>query len=207
MAEPYIGQIMQTAWFRYAPNGWGRCDGTILQISQYQAVFSLFGNAYGGDGKATFALPDLRGRVMIGSGQAPFGNYNPATPGGSSAVTLTEAQMPTHDHPAAVTGNPTVSGNLTALSGVSAASVSNTPSDGGSLANTANAGVAQVKIYAPAGASGTPVNLNGVSLQVNAGDLGLAVGVAGSGEPVSIMPPYMPMLTMIALTGIYPSPP
>lgn len=206
MAEPYIGQIMQTAWFRLVPNGWGRCDGTILPVNQYQAVFALLGNAYGGNGPTNFALPDLRGRVLIGSGQTSFGNYNPAMPGGSPTVTLTAAQMPTHNHPATVTGNPTVSGNLTALSGVPPASVSNTPSDGGSLANTANAGVAQVKIYAPAGASGTPVNLNGVSLQVNAGDLGLAVGDAGSGEPVSIMPPYMPMLTMIALTGIYPTP-
>ncbi|CAA6825741.1 MAG: Microcystin dependent protein [uncultured Sulfurovum sp.] len=68
--EPFIGQIM-TVGFNFAPQGWAKCDGQLLSISQNEALFSLLGTIYGGDGRTTFALPDLRGRVAMGDGQGP----------------------------------------------------------------------------------------------------------------------------------------
>lgn len=64
MSDPYIGEIRQVA-FHFAPRGWAMCDGQLLSISQNEALFSILGTTYGGDGRTTFALPDLRGRVPI----------------------------------------------------------------------------------------------------------------------------------------------
>lgn len=69
-AEPYLGEISLVG-FNFAPRGWANCDGQLLPIAQYQALFSLFGTMYGGDGRTTFGLPDLRGRVPIHAGQGP----------------------------------------------------------------------------------------------------------------------------------------
>ena len=68
--EPYIGQILLVAW-NFAPPGWALCNGQLQSVMQYQALFSLIGNTYGGDGRTTFALPDLRGRVPLHQGQGP----------------------------------------------------------------------------------------------------------------------------------------
>lgn len=67
---PMLGQIIPVG-FNFAPRGWAKCEGQILAISQHEALFSILGTTYGGDGRTTFALPDLRGRVIIGPGQAP----------------------------------------------------------------------------------------------------------------------------------------
>lgn len=69
-SNPMLGQIIPVA-FNFAPVGWAKCEGQILPISQNEALFSILGNTYGGDGRTTFALPDLRGRVIIGPGQGP----------------------------------------------------------------------------------------------------------------------------------------
>jgi microcystin-dependent protein len=99
-AEPYIGQIMPFAG-TFAPSGWALCDGSLLPISQYDALFSLIGTTYGGDGQTTFALPDLRSRVPIHQGQGPgLSNYVLGENGGAEAVTLLTTQMPMHTHPA-----------------------------------------------------------------------------------------------------------
>ena len=72
MSTPYIGEIRMFAFgTRGAPNGWQACDGSLLPISQYDALFALIGTTYGGDGQTTFAVPDLRGRVPIHQGQGP----------------------------------------------------------------------------------------------------------------------------------------
>lgn len=68
--EPFIGQI-QAFGFSFVPRGWALCDGTLLSIAQYQALFSLLGTTYGGDGQTTFALPDLRGRSIVNQGAGP----------------------------------------------------------------------------------------------------------------------------------------
>src|ERR1700729_3051422 len=98
MADPFIGEI-RTFGFNFAPIGWALCNGAILPINQNQALFSLLGNFYGGDGRSNFALPDLRSRVPLGLGQGtglPF--YSIGETGGAGTVTLTTAQLPAHSH-------------------------------------------------------------------------------------------------------------
>ena len=96
--EPFIGQI-QPFGFNFAPRGWAKCDGQILSIAQNTALFSLLGTTYGGDGRTTFALPDLRGRNGLHIGQGPgLSNVNWGERGGAETRTLTVAQMPSHGH-------------------------------------------------------------------------------------------------------------
>lgn len=75
-SEPYIGEI---TWFagNFAPRGWAECDGQLLPINQYQALFSILGTTYGGDGRSTFALPDARGRVLLHEGNGPGLSHRP----------------------------------------------------------------------------------------------------------------------------------
>ena len=80
---PMLGQIIPVG-FNFAPRGWAKCEGQILAISQHEALFSILGTTYGGDGRTTFALPDLRGRVIIGPGQGPgLSSRNLGEQGGS----------------------------------------------------------------------------------------------------------------------------
>lgn len=96
--DPILGQIILFAG-NFAPSGWTFCNGQLLPISQNTALFSLLGTTYGGDGQATFALPDLRGRAPIHFGQGPgLVNYNLGETGGVESVTLIQAQMPAHSH-------------------------------------------------------------------------------------------------------------
>jgi microcystin-dependent protein len=96
--EPFVGQICLFG-FDFPPRGWAICAGQLLPISRYQALFSLIGTRYGGDGRTTFALPDLRGRVAVGSGQGPgLTNYTQGQQSGSERVTLLVSEMPTHTH-------------------------------------------------------------------------------------------------------------
>jgi len=96
--SPYIGQILIVP-YEFAPVGWAFCDGSILSIAEFPALFDLIGTTYGGDGKSTFALPDLRGRVPIGQGQGPgTSDYVIGQAGGEETVTLTVAQIPAHTH-------------------------------------------------------------------------------------------------------------
>lgn len=98
MSEPYIGQITLFAG-NFAPRGWAFCEGQLLSIAQNTALFSILGTTYGGDGRVTFALPDLRGRVPLHPGQGPgLSSYSLGEAAGTETVTLTEAEMPTHSH-------------------------------------------------------------------------------------------------------------
>jgi microcystin-dependent protein len=99
-AYPFIGQVMLVAG-NYAPNGWLRCDGQLLPISQYETLFALIGTTYGGDGQNTFAVPDLRGSVPLHAGQGPgLTSRGLGEVGGSETVTLHEGLLPAHSHPA-----------------------------------------------------------------------------------------------------------
>ena len=101
MSEPFLGQIILVP-YNFAPRGWAFCNGQILPIAQNTALFSLLGTTYGGNGQTTFALPDLRGRVAISSGQGPgLSNYDLGQVGGTETETLTINQMPMHAHPSA----------------------------------------------------------------------------------------------------------
>jgi microcystin-dependent protein len=98
MSDPYLGEIRLFA-FNYAPEGWNLCDGTKLLVNDYPALFSIIGTIYGGDGVTKFALPDYRGRLVVGVGQGPgLSNYAPGAIGGAETVALTAAQVPAHSH-------------------------------------------------------------------------------------------------------------
>lgn len=95
MSEPFVGEIRPFG-FQFAPRGWMECNGQLLAISQYQALFSLLGAMYGGDGRTTFGLPDLRGRAAMHVGQT----HAQGQRGGVENVVLTAAQLPQHTHAA-----------------------------------------------------------------------------------------------------------
>lgn len=98
MSEPFIGEIRMFAG-NYAPRNWAFCDGQLLAVSQNDALFSLFGTIYGGDGRTTFGLPDLRGRVPIHAGEGPgLSRRNLGSRGGAENVTLTANNLPPHRH-------------------------------------------------------------------------------------------------------------
>ena len=98
MAEPFLAEIRLMS-FVFAPKGWALCNGQLLPINQNQALFSLLGTTYGGNGQVNFALPDLRGRVPIHVGSSHTLGEN----GGEQAHTLSIAEIPTHAHIAQVT--------------------------------------------------------------------------------------------------------
>ena len=98
MSEPFVGEVRMFAG-NFAPRGWAFCDGQLLAVSQNDALFSLLGTIYGGDGRTTFGLPDLRGRIPIHAGSGP--GLSPRRLGakaGSENETLTVNQLPSHTH-------------------------------------------------------------------------------------------------------------
>jgi len=96
--NPFLAQIMLFAG-NFAPRGWAFCHGQLLPISQNTALFSLLGTIYGGDGRTTFALPDLKGRVVIGPGRGPgLSTYREGQKGGAETVTLTQLNLAQHNH-------------------------------------------------------------------------------------------------------------
>ncbi len=178
--EPFIGQIMVVG-FNFAPRGWAMCQGQLLPISQNTALFSLLGTIYGGDGRTTFALPDLRGRAAIGMGQGPgLSNHPIGQVSGSEQVTLNTNQIPSHTHAL----------QLSAAVQVSTSNPNSDEAAGGFLTNTSN------NFYATAGTAGN--NLGGVSASGTAAN-------TGGNQPFSIMQPYLAMNYVIALVGIFPS--
>jgi microcystin-dependent protein len=177
--EGYIAQILLFAG-NFAPRNWAYCDGSIIAIQTNTALFSLLGTTYGGNGTTTFALPDLRGRVAVGTGNGP--GLTPRTlgeVGGTETVTLTLGQLPAHIHPATA-----------AVSvGVSSAGANSDDPDGSLLTTT---GSAFYTTGAPTG------HLGGVSASVT-------VGIAGSNQPVNIQSPYLALNYVICMFGIFPS--
>ncbi len=98
MSEPFVGEIRMFAG-NFAPRGWAFCDGQLLAVSQNDALFSLLGTIYGGDGRTTFGLPDVRGRIPIHAGIGPgLSARRLGTKGGAENVTLTTNQLPSHSH-------------------------------------------------------------------------------------------------------------
>ncbi len=183
--EQFLGQILLVG-FNFAPDGWAFCDGSLLPISQYNALFALLGTTYGGNGTTTFALPDLRGRVAVGQGTGPdLPPVDPGDVGGTPNVTLNQAQLPQHTHlvaPPVSNAAGTTSSPANAFPAVDAATLT-----GGTRGETVT-----VNSYAPASVAG----VTAASYQT---------GVAGNGMPVSIQQPYLGMNYIIALTGIFPS--
>lgn len=146
MADPFVAEI-RIFPFNFAPTGWALCNGQLLPISQNTALFSLVGTFYGGDGRSTFALPDLQGRAPMHQGQGPgLSERFIGEASGSDSVTLLESEIPAHSH------------NVMALSvplGGSASPAGNSynrPASGNLYANT-NSNVVQSapEAIAPAG--------------------------------------------------------
>lgn len=103
MSEPFIGEIRMFAG-NFAPRGWAFCDGQLLAVSSNDALFSLLGTIYGGDGRTTFGLPDLRGRIPIHEGNGPgLSNRRLGAKAGAESVTVTVNQLGSHTHPAQAT--------------------------------------------------------------------------------------------------------
>ncbi len=94
MAEPFLAEVRMVG-FDFAPRGWAFCDGQILPINQNQSLYSLLGTTYGGDGRTTFALPDLRGRTPL---HQDFQGHRLGERSGTETVTLTTAEIPLHSH-------------------------------------------------------------------------------------------------------------
>jgi microcystin-dependent protein len=175
MDEPFIGDIRPVA-IPFAPKGYAFCAGQLLPINQNQALFSLLGTTFGGDGRTTFALPDLRSRIPIGSGQLTGGgSYSQGQQGGVEGVTLLANQIPSHTHQ--------VTGTLQS---------SDTP-DFGDPAN--NLPALEGRSQFSSGAANAPMAAAATGTS----------GSAGGSQAHDNRMPYMGINYVIALTGIYPS--
>jgi len=202
MADPYIGEIKMFAG-NFAPKGYAFCNGQLMSIAQYSAIFSLLGTTYGGNGQTTFALPNLQGRVPVHQGTGP--GLSPVALGeigGTQSVTLTQAQLPAHLHTA------TFAGTLTPPTPVvPCASADATLSDpnGNVLAQISAGRGAYTNLYAPPSAATPGASLGGITLTGGAIAGSVTVGLAGSSQPLPTLPPYLGVSFIIALEGIFPS--
>lgn len=148
MADPFVAEI-RIFGFNFAPRGWAFCNGQLMPIAQNTALFSLLGTTYGGDGRSTFALPNLQGNAALGVGQGPgLSLYDLGEIGGSSSVTLLASEVPTHNHTgmkanarAAISNNP--SGAAPALTTGNFTYVSTAPNTNLSSSSTSTVGASQ----------------------------------------------------------------
>jgi microcystin-dependent protein len=207
--EVFIGTILPVG-FNYAPRGWAFCNGQLLSIAQNSALFALLGTTYGGNGQTTFGLPDLRGRVIVGSqagqqgpglqtimpGEMAGTNNVTVLGNGQTQFTLTVNNLPSHTHQPTTTLQ--ASQNLTG---------SLNTADQGSMLSSTPAGIPGAQMYLPAGtAPTTPVNLAGINTTIgNTGNGAAVVAPVTTQALVSVMQPYTGINYVIALEGIFPS--
>ena len=199
MADPFLGQIMQVA-FNFAPINWAIAAGQTLGISQNAALFALIGTTFGGNGTTTVQQPNLQSRVVVGVGQSPgLSPYVWGQQGGMEQVTLNVSQMPMHTHVANFTPP---AGALSALSGVPTGSLQSTPPANGKLSNTTDSAAGGTpQIYAPSTATGTAVNLAGVTLTGGS----VTNALTGGNLPTPNLQPYLALFCIIAMSGIFPT--
>ena len=188
-SDPFIGEIMIVP-YNFAPRGWAFCNGQILSISQNTALFSLLGTTYGGNGQTTFALPDLRGRVAISSGQGPgLSNYSLGQMSGTENTTLLAAQMPAHTHVMSL-GTLAAAARVRNAGGNSASPVGNVPA-----AEAAGVTATYSNLAPDASMASGAVALSGVP----------TAAATGGSQPFSLIQPYLTLNFCIALVGIFPS--
>jgi microcystin-dependent protein len=183
-ADPFVGELM-LAGFNFCPRGWAPAEGQLLSINSNQALFSLYGTTYGGDGRNTFGLPDLRGRAPLSQGTGPgLSQVNLGQKSGVEQVTLTVNQLPNHNHAA------------TAVSTLHATS------------NTANQNAAENGILASSSSfGGTPLYHAAppdVALDASSVSTTVDVGNSGGGQAVGIRNPFLGMQWCVSLQGNYP---
>lgn len=187
--EGTIGEIRMFAG-NFAPRAWAFCAGQLLSIAQNTALFSILGITYGGNGQTTFALPDLRGRCPVGTGQGPgLTNIVLGELSGTENVTLLTSQMPAHNHTASATVTGTV--NLSCLED---AGSTDTPSGAHMAISPSGA-----HIYSP-NPPDAAMGSSPISATAN-----VTIGISGSSQPVPIRNPYLGMNYIICLEGIFPS--
>lgn|SRR5262249_47135190 len=179
MAEPYIGEI-RCFGFNFAPRGWALCNGQLLSIAQNDALFAILGTIYGGDGVNTFGLPNLQGQIPMHWGNGPGGfNTSIGQVQGTTSVTLTTNQIPTHAHTVIAVEVP--SGGVPERTAVPNSTTFLGPSE------PPNA------VYQLAPSS------------VTAAFSSKAIAVQGGSQPHDNMQPYLVLNFCIALEGIFPS--
>ena len=193
LAMPMIGEI-KTVGFASVPSGWAKCDGQLLNITEYETLFNLLGTIYGGDGITTFALPNLQGRTMIHNDST----YGLGQIGGEVQNTLTENQLPAHSHDV---GNLTTSHNLTGT-------VRTSSDDGVSDEPEANSfGVVSYNTGTVTAYNSLPFDGLMATDNVQIDGTVLLSGTTantGNASPVNNMQPYLAVNTIIALEGIDP---
>lgn len=178
MSDFYLGQIIWAS-FPHAPQGLTPCDGRLLNIQENAALFALLSFRYGGDGKTTFALPDLRGRSPLGRGpNAATGHYySEGQSKGAETITLTQAQVPAHVHTVAVSTSPGTAGYR------------------GNALSSVGPGTAGGSVYNVFAAPGTAV------VPLAAGN----VGTFGGSGAHSNMQPYLALNAFIVTSGFFPA--
>ena len=173
--DPAMASIIMFA-ADFSPKYWAYCNGALLQINQNQALFSLLGTTYGGNGITTFGLPDLRGRTPVGTGSGPgLSTISLGEVSGVNTLTLTTSQMPSHTHLATLSVGAT-SGNA------------NTEEPAGAIP------AAGTNYFRPDGAG-----IGGL------GGVSATVAAAGGSQPFNIKQPYIGIHFIICIQGIYPS--
>ncbi len=177
MSDPFIGQINMFG-FNFAPQNWALCDGQLMAISQNQALFSLLGTFYGGDGRTSFGLPDLRGRVPMGMGSGPGLTTRPI---GEKAGLESTSQIPAHSHTLAASTATTGLTQVPAANWTLGAATSNS---GGKSATT------------------NPVDMYGTA---EGAVPSAPTSTTGSPGSVSLINPMQVLNFSIALLGLFPS--
>jgi microcystin-dependent protein len=173
MSDQFLGEIRAFP-FNFAPLGWAMCNGQIMSLAQNTALFSLLGTTYGGDGRSTFALPNLQGCIPLHPGQGPgLSLYELGETGGTISVTLLQTEIPGHSH--------------TPQASLEAGSV-NSPA--GAVWAEPHFGRATDQVYATSGGT-TPMSAS-------------SLGSAGSSQPHNNLSPYLALNFAIALQGIFP---
>lgn len=187
--SPFVAELMMVS-FNFAPQGWAMCNGQLLPIAQNQALFSLLGTTYGGDGQTTFALPDLRGRVPMHRGANPGGgSFVIGEHAGTESVTLNLSQVPAHVHPVNVTTP------LTFTVSCDAADADRRTPAGNGLA-TERSGV--TALYAAT----DNANMGGTALRFDGAP---AISNAGANQPHVNLQPFIGLNFCMALVGIFPT--
>jgi microcystin-dependent protein len=178
--EPYLGNVAVFAG-NFAPRAWMFCQGQLLAIANYDALFALLGTTYGGDGQTTFALPDLRSRVAVHAGQGPgLSNYVLGEMSGTEQTNLLSINLPMHNH----------------------AVVSLAFQQPASTATTS--GVSSPQNAYPAAGVSTYYNSSDGSTMGAYSSISSSA-IAGSSQPISLIQPYLAMNYVIAVEGIFPS--
>jgi microcystin-dependent protein len=169
MSQPFVGEIRMFGG-NFAPVGWAFCAGQLMPISENEALFNLIGTTFGGDGQETFSMPDLRGRAPIHQGSG----FVIGQMAGSETVTLTGAQLTTHNHGALTTAT---------------AGTTNVPNDQAIFADTGTAGA--ITTYLPPGGAQQPLKPSMLTM-------------TGGSQPHENMQPFLVVSFIISLFGIFP---